>query len=82
MRNRDFPPRCHPGNLNLFEITRASVLYFSENVRANFKFYEGENFSDSSIHRIFEFENFRFPFSVKKSLIRRVKCKKLNLRKW
>ena len=54
--------------MNLFEITRASVSYFPENVRGNFKFYEGENFSDSSIHRIFESENFRFPFSVKKKL--------------
>ena len=28
-----------------------------------------ENFSDSSFHRIFESENFRFPFSAKNSLI-------------
>ena len=56
--------------------------YFPENnFRCNLKFYEGENFSDSSFHRIFESENFRFPFSVKNSLIRGVKCKKLNFRK-
>ena len=54
--------------MNPFEITRAPVSYFLENVRGNFKFYEGENFSDSSIHRIFESENFRFPFPVKKKL--------------
>ena len=51
--------------MNLFEITRASVLYFPETVRGNFKFYEGENFSDYSFHRIFESENFRFPFCEK-----------------
>ena len=35
--------------------------------RANMhsKFYESENFSDSFFHRIFESENFRFPFSAK-----------------
>ena len=33
------------------------------------KIYESANFSDSSFHRIFEYENFRFPFSTKSSLI-------------
>ena len=43
--------------------------YFPENFRCNLKFYESENFSDSSFHRMFESENFRFPFSAKNSLI-------------
>ena len=40
-----------------------------------------ENFSDSSFHRIFESENFRFSFSAKNSLIwrgRGIKCQTLN----
>ena len=32
------------------------------------KFYEKQNFSDSSLRRIFESKNFRFPFSSKNSL--------------
>ena len=47
--------------------------------------YEGENFSDSSFHHIFESENFRFPFFffMKNSLTWRVKCEiaRLNFRK-
>ena len=42
--------------------------YFPENFRYNLKFYESNNFSDSSLHRIFESEHFRFPFSTKNSL--------------
>ena len=38
-------------------------------------------FSDSSPHRTFYCENFRFPFSTKNSLTWRVKCEKLNFRK-
>ena len=56
------------GNLSLFEITRDSVYHFPENFRCNLKFYESENFSDSSFHRIFESENLGFPFSAKNSL--------------
>ena len=36
--------------------------YFPEDFRSNLMYYEGENFSDSSVHHIFESENFRFPF--------------------
>ena len=37
---------------------------------------------DSSLHRIFESQFFRFPLSTKNSLTRgAVKCEKLNLRK-
>ena len=52
---------------------------FLENFRYNFKFYKSENFSDSSLHRIFESENFRFPFPTKNSLTWGLKCEKLNL---
>ena len=56
--------------------------FFLENFRCNFKFYESENFSDSSRHRIFESENFRFPFYTKIAyLTRGVKCEDLNVRK-
>ena len=40
--------------------------YFPENFRCNLTFYESENFSNSSPHRIFESENFRFPFYYEK----------------
>ena len=39
-----------------------------------FKFYEIDIFSDSSLRRIFESENFRFPFSTKNSLTWGLKC--------
>ena len=29
-------------------------------------YYESETFADSSLHHIFESENFRFPFSYEK----------------
>ena len=32
----------------------------------NLKFYESENFSNSSLHPVFESENFRFPFNYEK----------------
>ena len=53
-----------------FESSKLQGLryYFPVNFRCNFKFYEKENFSDSSLRRIFESENFRFPFSTKNSL--------------
>ena len=46
------------GNLSLFEITRASVL-FSRKFRRNLKFYKSENFSDYSLNHILESENFK-----------------------
>ena len=45
------------------------------------KYLESENFSDSSLHRIFDSENFRFPFSTKNCLTRGAKWEKLNLGK-
>ena len=44
-------------------------------------YYESENFSDSSLHHIFESENVRFPFCTKNSLTWAVKSKELNFRK-
>ena len=63
------------GNLSLFEITKAWVLFF-RNFRWNLTHYEREKFSDSSCHHIFESEKFRFLFSTKNSLGWKVKCKK------
>ena len=40
--------------------------YFHENFRCNLTYYEGENFSNSSFHHIFESEIFRFPFFYEK----------------
>ena len=64
------------GQLESFQLPGLQC-YFPEIFRCNLKFYEIENFSDSSSHSIFESENFRFPFSVKNSLTRRVKLKKI-----
>ena len=69
--------RTWQGNLSVFEITRASVL-FPENFRCNLKLYESKNFSDSSLYRIFESENFRFSFTSENSLTWGVKCEKFN----
>ena len=55
--------------------------YFPENFSCNLKFYESDNFSDSSLHRILGSENFRFPFTKKNSLTWGVTGDKLNLRK-
>ena len=55
--------------------------YFPENFRCNFKFYRNENFSDSSLHRIFESDNFRFPFSTKNRLTWGLKCEIKLIRK-
>ena len=62
----------------VFSKLQGSKYYFLENLRGNFKFYESENFSDSSLHRIFESENFRFPFSTKNSPSWGLKCQTLN----
>ena len=59
--------RSSQGNLNLFEITRASDD-FRKNFRCNFSFNESENFSDSSLHDIFESENLGFFFLRKIAL--------------
>ena len=49
-----------------FSKLQGPQYYFPENFRCNVKFYESENFSDSFLHRLFESENFRFPFPMKK----------------
>ena len=66
-----------------FVLTKLQGLqyYFAENSRCNLTYYESENFYDSSLHHIFESENFRFPFCTKNSLTWAVKCKELNFRK-
>ena len=56
--------------------------YFPENFRCNFTFYESENFSDSSLHHIFNLKIiFRFPFPTKNRLTWVLKCEKLNFKK-
>ena len=52
--------------------TPLKIHFFPKNLRCNLTYYEGENFSDSSFHHIFESEN---------SLTWGVKCEKLNFRK-
>ena len=69
-------------NLSFFEFSRLQY-YFLESFRCNLTFYKSEDFSDSSLVLIFESENCRFPFSTKTSrLTWRVKCEKINFRKW
>ena len=62
------------GQLESFRNYLRPQYHFPENFRCNFRFYESENFSDSSLHRIFESENFRFPFSTKNRLTWGLKC--------
>ena len=72
MTLNNFHPFGYPiGNLSLFEITGASV--FSRKLAEIKKIYEIKNFSDSSLHRIFDSENLRLPFSMKISLTLAVK---------
>ena len=56
-------------------------MHFPENFRCNLKYNKRENFSDSSVHHIFESEKFKFPFFTKHGLIWAVKCEKLTLQK-
>ena len=51
--------------------------YLPEKFKRNLKFFENENFPDSSLHRIFGFENFGFLFSTKNSLTEGVNWEKL-----
>ena len=48
--------------------------------KTHLTFYESKKFFDSSLQRICESENFRFPFSTKNSLIWEEKCEKFNFR--
>ena len=68
------------GQLESFRNYKGLLLFFRK-FRCNFKFYESENFSDSSLNRIFESENIRVPFSTKNRLTWVLKCEKLNFRK-
>ena len=72
------PVRSSQGNLSLFEITRASVSFSR---KFQLQFYEGDSFSDSSAHRIFDSENVRFPFSTKNSLTLQSEMGKIELQK-
>ena len=60
---------------------RASEYYCPENFRCNLKFYESNNFSDSSFHLIFESEKFRIPFSTKNILTWGSEMQKIKLKK-
>ena len=55
--------------------------HFPENFSRNLKFYESDSFSDSSVHRIFDSENVRFPFSTKNSLTLESEMGKIKLQK-
>ena len=72
---------CHPRTTEDFSKLLGLQYYFPENFRCNLTFYESDNFSNSSLHRIFESENFRFPFSTKKNQTLGVKWEKLNFSK-
>ena len=54
------------GELESFRNYKGLQYYFPEKCRCNLAHYEKENFFDSSLHHIFESENFRFPFSYEK----------------
>ena len=56
------------------KVTEEVRYYFPENFRSNLKFYESKNLSDSSLHCIFESENFTFPLATKNSFSWGVKC--------
>ena len=51
-----------------FQKLQRLQYYFPEYFRCNLTYYENEGFSDSSVHYIFESENFRFPFFYENSL--------------
>ena len=63
------------GELN-FSKLQGLQYYFPQNFRCKLLFYESENFSDSSLHHIVEFENF-----YKNRQTWGVKFEKLNVRK-
>ena len=65
----------------LFEITMASILFSRKFWMQLESFTKVRIFSDSYFYRIYESENFRFPFSSENTLIWGVKCEILNFRK-
>ena len=50
----------------VFSKLRGIQNYFPENFRCNLTYYEGDDFSDSFSHHIFESENLRIPFYCEK----------------
>ena len=54
--------RSFPRGTSIFAKLQGLEYYFPENFRCNLTNYESESFSDSSLHRFFESDNFRFPF--------------------
>ena len=60
----------------VFSKLQGVQYYFLENFSRKWTFYESEKSSDSSLHHIFEFENFKFPFLKKNSLTWGLKCEK------
>ena len=56
--------------------------FFPENFRCNLTYYEGENFSDSSLYHIFESEILGFLFSTKNSLTYGVKVTRSSYFVW
>ena len=50
------------GGTRVFRNFNGFSIIFPENFSCNLTYYETENFSNSSLHHIFESENFRFPF--------------------
>ena len=46
----------------VFSKLQGLQYYFPEKFRCNLMYYKSKNFSDSSLHYIFESETFRFPF--------------------
>ena len=67
----------HPRATWVFSKLQGLRYYFPENFSYDLKFYESDSFCDSSLHRIFDSENFRFPFSTKSGLTWGGKWKKL-----
>ena len=64
----------HPRRTCVFSKLQGLQYYLPENFRCNLAHYEKENFFDSSLHHIFESENFKFLFPSKNSLTWGVKC--------
>ena len=56
----------HPRGTLVFSKLQGFQYYFPENFRSNLTYYESDNFTDSSLRRSFESENFRFPFFYEK----------------
>ena len=52
----------HPRETWVFSKLQGIQHYFPENFSCKLKFYESENFHDSSLHHIFGFEKFKVSF--------------------